>query len=68
MRTTGEATAGFAAMVKETLTDPRGWPAAGFTFVFRDGAPYRVVLAEGPEVDGLCRPYDAPTSTEADTS
>ena len=57
-RATDEATAGFAAMVTETMSDPRGWPAAGFTFEFRDGAPYRVVLAEGPEVDGLCRPYD----------
>jgi hypothetical protein len=57
-RTADEATAGFETVVRETLTDSRGWPAAGFTFAFRDGAPYRVVLAEGPEVDGLCRPYD----------
>ncbi len=57
-RTTDPATAGFAEVVRETLTDPRGWQGAGFTFVFLDGAPYRVVLAEGPEVDRLCRPYD----------
>jgi hypothetical protein len=57
-RTSDEATAGFAGIVSGTLTDPRGWQRAGFTFVFRDDAPYRVVLAEGPEVDGLCRPYD----------
>jgi uncharacterized protein DUF3152 len=57
-RPTDLATAGFAAVVKETLTDPRGWQAAGFTFTFRDDAPYRIVLGEGPEVDRLCRPYD----------
>lgn len=57
-RPTDPATAGFAAVVKETLTDPRGWQAAGFAFTFTDGATYRIVLAEGPEVDRLCRPYD----------
>jgi hypothetical protein len=57
-RTSDQATAGFADVVRETLTDPRGWQQAGFTFVFTDDAPYRVVLAEGPEVDELCRPYD----------
>jgi uncharacterized protein DUF3152 len=57
-RAADPATAGFAAVVSETLTDPRGWRAAGFSFVFRDGAPYRVVLAEAAEVDRLCRPYD----------
>ena len=58
-RPTDPATAGFAEVVKETLTDPKGWQVAGFTFSFRDDAPYRVVLAEEPEVDRLCRPYDA---------
>lgn len=57
-RTTDQATAGFAELVKETLTDPRGWQQAGFAFAFDDDAPYRVVLAEGPEVDRMCRPYD----------
>lgn len=57
-QTTDPDTAGFADVVRETLTDPRGWQGAGFTFEFRDRAPYRVVLAEGPEVDRLCRPYD----------
>ena len=52
------ATEGFAAVVRETLTDRRGWQQAGFEFVFTDDAPYRIVLAEGPEVDRLCRPYD----------
>lgn len=52
------ATDGFAAVVRETLTDRRGWQPAGFEFVFADDAPYRIVLAEGPEVDRLCRPYD----------
>jgi uncharacterized protein DUF3152 len=52
------AAASFATMVKQTLTEPRGWQAAGFMFTFTDAAPYRIVLAEGPEVDRLCRPYD----------
>ena len=45
-------------MVRETLTDPKGWQGAGFVFEFSQDAPYRVVLAEMPEVDRLCRPYD----------
>jgi hypothetical protein len=57
-RPTDPSTAGFAAMVNETLTDPRGWQAAGFLFAFKDDAPYRVVLAERPDVERLCRPYD----------
>ncbi len=58
VRPADPATAGFAAVVKETLTDPRGWQAAGFIFEFTQDAPYRIVLAEMPEVDRLCRPYD----------
>ena len=58
-RVTDQATDGFVALVRETLTDPRGWQQAGFEFAFSDDdAPYRVVLAEGAEVDRLCRPYD----------
>ena len=38
------------------LNDPRGWVQAGFTFVADEDGPYRVVLAEGPEVDALCLP------------
>lgn len=56
--TTDQATAGFAEVVKETLVDSRGWQAAGFAFAFQHDASYRVVLAEAPEVDRLCRPYD----------
>ena len=52
-----QATEGFAVVVRETLTDPRGWQGAGFEFGFTDDAPYRVVLAEGSEVDRLCHPY-----------
>ena len=52
------ATKDFSAVVRATLSDPRGWQAAGFQFVFADDAPYRIVLAEGPDVDRLCRPYD----------
>jgi hypothetical protein len=52
------ATEDFPAVVRATLTDPRGWQAAGFEFVFADDGPYHIVLGEGPEVDRLCRPYD----------
>ena len=50
---------GFAEEVAATLTDPRGWEQAGFDFVLDAGdAPYTLVLAEGPDVDALCLPYD----------
>lgn len=38
------------------LNDDRGWPRAGFRFVADGASPFRVILAEGPEVDGLCLP------------
>ena len=56
VRTSDALTVGFAAEVHAVLTDPRGWSRAGFTFVREAGAPYRIVLAEGPEVDRLCEP------------
>ena len=49
----------FAEEAAVILSDPRGWGQAGFEFRFHDpSAPYTVVLAEGPEVDALCEPYD----------
>jgi len=57
-RTSDPETAEFALIVETTLGDPRGWARAGFRFERRDDAPYVVVLAEGPEVDALCLPYD----------
>lgn len=57
-RTADAATAGFDAIVRETLTDPRGWERAGFAFTFAADAPFAVVLAEGDVVGELCRPYD----------
>ena len=57
-RTRDAATAGFAAVVEQTLTDRRGWTRAGFDLVRAANAPYLVVLAEGDEVDRLCRPYE----------
>jgi hypothetical protein len=57
-RTNDPATAGFAAVVRATLTDPRGWQRARFWLVEDPSAPYRIVLAEPAEVDALCRPYD----------
>jgi hypothetical protein len=52
------ATEGFPAVVRATLSDPRGWQGAGFEFVLADGGPYTIVLAEGPDVERMCRPYD----------
>lgn len=56
--TTDESTAGFVAMVRDILLDPRGWQQAGFTFSFSEDAPYRVVLLEPAEADAACRPYN----------
>jgi hypothetical protein len=53
------ATEGFASSVRAVLTDERGWTRAGFEFTFSEARfDYSVVLAEGPEVDALCLPYD----------
>ena len=51
------ATAGFADVVRAALQDPRGWSRAGFVVEVDPEAPFRVVLAEAPEVDALCAPY-----------
>lgn len=58
VRTPDPAVAGFPAVVESVLADPRGWSRAGFTFTRQDDAPHVIVLAEGPEVDALCLPYD----------
>ena len=50
--------ASFPRVLQETLTDPRGWQRAGFRLVHDPKARFRAVIAEGPEVDRLCRPYD----------
>ncbi len=57
-RTSDDATAGFEQQVLDVLTDPRGWVRAGFAFVADPDAEFRIVLAEGDEVDRLCLPYD----------
>lgn len=57
-RTDDDATAGFVEEATAVLTDPRGWPRAGFRFVADAEAPFLLVLADGEEVDGLCEPYD----------
>ena len=54
-------TAEFIDAALSTLNDPRGWVRAGFTFVADDDAEYRLILAEGPEVDALCLPLDTAT-------
>ncbi len=48
----------FPAVLAATLGDQRGWRRAGFRLVRADDAPYLVVIAEGAEVDRLCKPYD----------
>lgn len=58
VRTTAGGSTDFAEVVDATLSDPRGWSRAGFRFVRRHDAPFSIVLAEGDEVDRLCRPYD----------
>ena len=50
--------ASFPRIVESTLTDRRGWQRANFRLVSRADASYLVVIAEGREVDRLCRPYD----------
>lgn len=57
VRSAGPSAASSAALVHEILTDPRGWVRAGFRFVRDPDADYTVVIAEGPEVDRLCEPY-----------
>lgn len=57
-RTDDAATVGFESVVRDTLEHRRGWERAGFDFVEDRDAPYLIVLAEGDEVDRLCRPYD----------
>ena len=58
LRTPDTSVADFADWLRAILTDPRGWVRAGFLLVEDPAAPYAVVLAEGPEVDALCEPYD----------
>ena len=45
-----------AAEALAVLNDDRGWPRAGFRFVADEASPFRVVLAEGLEVNELCLP------------
>jgi len=48
----------FAPFLAKVMADDHGWKRARFDVREDSGAPYRVVLAEGDEVDELCRPYD----------
>jgi uncharacterized protein DUF3152 len=48
----------FAPFLARVMADRRGWTRAGFDTREATDARYRVVLAEGDEVDALCRPYD----------
>lgn len=57
-RTRDAATADFTTTVMAVLTDDRGWKRAGFDFVENPRAPHSIVLAEGGDVDRLCKPYD----------
>jgi Protein of unknown function (DUF3152) len=57
VRTADPALADCALAVDRILTDPRGWVRAGFAFALDPKAPYRIIIAEGDEVDRLCYPY-----------
>lgn len=46
-----------AAAIK-ILNDKRSWPQAGFSFVSDPNSKYKVILAEGAEVDKLCLPLN----------
>ncbi len=48
----------FASTLAATMADDRGWSRAGFIVHEHPDSSYRVILAEGPEVDELCEPYD----------
>jgi hypothetical protein len=48
----------FERTALQILNDPRGWAKAGFTFKAEPQSSFRVVLAEGFEVDKLCDPLD----------
>jgi hypothetical protein len=50
--------ASFPRVLDATMNDARGWRRAGFRLVHDQNARFRVVIAEGAEVDRLCRPYD----------
>lgn len=58
VRTPDPAAADFPVVVNDVLTDPRGWIRAGFAFERDPQALYRVIIAEGPEADRLCAPYN----------
>lgn len=45
-----------AVFLFSTLNDPRSWASSGFEFTLGQPGDFRVVLAEGPEVDRLCEP------------
>lgn len=50
--------AAVTATIDAILTDPRGWRRADFLFVLADGGEHVITVAEGPEVDERCAPYD----------
>lgn len=58
VRADGLEPAEVAATIDAVLGDPRGWVRAGFDFVLTPDAPNVITVAEGPEVDELCLPYD----------
>lgn len=52
------ALADAVAVIPAILEDPRGWQQADIDFVLDPSAAFAVVLAEGPDAQELCRPYD----------
>ncbi|WP_370325789.1 DUF3152 domain-containing protein [Euzebya sp.] len=58
LATTDPAVADALEVIPAVLEDPRGWQQAGFDFVLEPDAPHVIVLAEGPDAQRLCEPYD----------
>lgn len=58
LRSADPALADAVAVIPAILEDPRGWQQADIDFVLDPSAAFAVVLAEGPDAQELCRPYD----------
>ncbi|HUG86303.1 MAG TPA: DUF3152 domain-containing protein [Euzebya sp.] len=58
LRSSDPAVADATQVIPSVLEDPRGWQQAAIDFVPDPDAPFVIVLAEGPDAQALCRPYD----------
>lgn len=58
VRSDDPALADAAAVIEAVLEDPRGWQQADIDFRGTPSAPFVIVVAEGPDAQALCQPYD----------